>query len=84
MEIAIGSWTEVQAFLTIIKDAREKSGLKVDLDYFRPVNSGAVDRFVTGWYLKKMEELDGDSNMGEMYDKYTAIMRMVQGLAELS
>lgn len=28
-----------------------------------------MNRLVTGWYFKKMEELDGESNMGEMYDK---------------
>ncbi len=69
VEITVGSWMDVQAFLTKIKEAREKNGLKTDVDYFRPVNSGAVNRFVTGWYLEKMEELDGDSNLGEMYDK---------------
>ena len=69
VEINVGSWLDVQAFLAKIKAVDEKNGLQPDVSYFRPVNSGAGNRFAMVSYLEKMEELDPDPTFPEMYDK---------------
>lgn len=68
-EIAPGSWDIINDFAKKIKEAREKGGSKLDVDYFRPNNSGNLNSFATVRYFEKMEELDLQENLPEMFDK---------------
>lgn len=69
IEIHIGSWQEIESMLAKVKQVREKNDLQTDVSYFRPENSGAVNRFAIVTYMEKMEELDTDVKFAEMYDK---------------
>jgi len=68
-EIGVGTWSEVNIFLSRIKEAQEKGGSKRDYMYLRPSNSGVGASYVSIRFFEKMEELDASENMGEMYDK---------------
>lgn len=70
-EINVGTWGKVSDFLIKIKEARAKGGLTgVDIDYFRPSNSGIGNAYTTVRYVEKLEELDSQAeNLPEAYDK---------------
>jgi hypothetical protein len=68
-ENAIGTWTDIYDYLLKVKSAREKGGSKMDIDVFRPSNEGMINMFATVRYFEKMEELDLQEDLGEMYDK---------------
>jgi hypothetical protein len=70
-EITVGTWGKVSDFLVKIKEARTKSGLSgVDIDYFRPSNSGIGNVYTMARYVEKLEELDSPAeNLAEAYDK---------------
>lgn len=68
-EITPGIWGDVQTIAAKIKEARDKGGSKMDIDFVRPSNSGLGNRFLSLRYFEKMEELDLDEKFGEMYDK---------------
>ena len=69
VDIVVGSWTDVQTFLARIKEVRDKNKMQLDLNYFRPSNSGSVNSFVMLTYFERMEELDVNLKFDEMYDK---------------
>ena len=70
LEIKVGTWLQVLAFLQKIDAVRQKNQIKNDIAYFRPTHSGAVNRFVIVYYLEKLEELDMmEQGFGEMYDE---------------
>ncbi len=69
VDLEPGTWTDVQAGLVKSKEARDKGASKMDIDIFRPANSGLANRYTSVRYFEKMEELDLDENMGEMFDK---------------
>jgi hypothetical protein len=68
-EINNGTWGDVSDFILRIKDARTKGGSTMDVDYFRPSNSGIGNAYASVRYIEKLEELDANENIGEMYDK---------------
>jgi hypothetical protein len=70
-EITVGTWGKVSDFLVKIKEARTKAGLTgVDIDYFRPSNSGIGNAFTMVRYVEKLEELDTQvENLPDAYDK---------------
>lgn len=41
----------------------------MDIDVFRPSNSGLINSFSSIRFFEKMEELDLQEDLGEMYDK---------------
>jgi hypothetical protein len=69
VEIDPGTWDVINDFAKKIKEAREKGGSKMDIDYFRPNNSGNTNAFATVRYAEKMEEFDLQENLPEMFDK---------------
>lgn len=69
IDINLGSWPEIQAFHAKIKQVREQNGIAGDFGFFRPVHSGAYNRFVFVRYLERLEELDMNTNIEELYDK---------------
>lgn len=69
LEIADGSWSDVEAHLAKILAVREKNDIKMDINYFRPVHSGAINRFVMVRYIERMEELDETADFETLYDK---------------
>lgn len=68
-ENTVGTWGSIREYLTKVKAAREKGGSKMDFDIFRPNNGGLVNMFASVRYFEKMEELDLQEDLGEMYDK---------------
>ncbi len=68
-EINPGSWDVINELAKKIKEAREKGGSKMDIDYFRPNNSGNTNAYATVRYAEKMEEFDLQENLPEMFDK---------------
>jgi hypothetical protein len=68
-EINIGSWQEIESLLAKMKQVREKNDLKMDVSYFRPVNSGAMNKFAAVTYMEKMADLDKEVKFAEMYDE---------------
>ncbi len=68
-EITIGSWGEIYGQIKKEKEAADKGGSKMDIDFFRPSASGPGNAFAMVRYVEKLEELDLQENFEEMYDK---------------
>ena len=68
-EINVGTWDDVHGILMKRKESRAKGGSMLDIDYFRPTVSGNNNAFTSVRYFEKLEELDVQENLGEMYDK---------------
>lgn len=68
-EIINGTWGDVSDYILRVKDARIKGGLNMDVDYFRPSNSGIGNAYASIRYVEKLEELDANVDFGEIYDK---------------
>jgi hypothetical protein len=68
-EINIGTWGDVSDYILRVKDARTKGGLAMDVDYYRPSNSGIGNAYASVRYVEKLEELDATSDFSEVYDK---------------
>lgn len=68
-EIGVGAWGEVSDYILRVKDARVKGGLNMDVDYYRPSNSGIGNSYASVRYVEKLEELDTQVDFPEVYDK---------------
>ncbi|MEQ1584445.1 MAG: hypothetical protein ABL895_01090 [Cyclobacteriaceae bacterium] len=68
-ENTVGTWGDIREYLKKVKTAREKGGSKMDIDVHRPNNSGLINSFSSIRFFEKMEELDLQEDLGEMYDK---------------
>lgn len=68
-EINNGTWGDVSDYILRVKDARIKGELNMDVDYFRPSNSGIGNAYASVRYVEKLEELDANIDFGEVYDK---------------
>lgn len=67
-ENTVGTWGDIREYFKKLKIAREQGGSKMDIDIFRP-NSGLINSFSSIRFFEKMEDLDLQENLGEMYDK---------------
>lgn len=69
IEMDLGKWSDAKSFVTRLRKARAESGAKVDYDYYRPLNTGTVNRYVSVRYFQTMQELDMETGVEEAYDK---------------
>jgi len=51
------------------KKLESKNGSTLDVDFFRPTNSGIANAYASVRYLEKLEDLDTSDNIAEAYDK---------------